>query len=110
MKIILNEEFKHKLSVISIFFAKLFQLYILFTLSDIEINGFNENNVILLIFNIFYILALHFYDEKINAILNLRGKYLSTKREKMNCEEINTDNQNILKKLFTEILDGDFRP
>ena len=110
MKIVINEEFKRKLSIVSIFFAEIFQLYIILTIADIIDNGFTESNVIMLIFNIFYILALYFYNNKINQVFKLRGKYLSLKREKMSQEEINEDNKKICEELFEKIFDGDFRP
>lgn len=109
MKITLSKEFKRKLSIISILFAKIFQLYIIFTLAHIYDDGITFENITMLIFNIFYILALYFYDEKIDKIFNLRGNYLSLKRENMSKSEINEDNARICKELFEEILDGDFR-
>lgn len=110
MKVVINEEFKRKLSIVSIFFAEIFQLYILLTIADIIDNGFTESNVIMLIFNIFYILAIHFYNDKINQVFRIRGKYLSLKRKKMSQEEINEDNKKICEELFEKIFDGDFRP
>lgn len=110
MKIIMNSEFKRKLSILSIFFSDLFQFYIIFTIWHIVNEGFTENNVIMLIFNIFYIFALHFYNEKINRVFNLRGRYLSINREKMTPEQINEENEYICKELFENIFDGDFRP
>lgn len=110
MKIIFNKEFKRKLSIVSIFFAEIFQLYIILTIADIVDNGFTESNVILLIFNVFYILALYFYNDKINQVFKLRGKYLSLKKEHMSTQEINEDSRKICKELFENIFDGDFRP
>ncbi len=110
MKIIFSKDFKRKLSIVSIFFAKIFQLYIFLTIADIIDNGFTETNTIMLIFNIFYILALYFYNDKINQVFKLRGKYLSLKRDHMSTQEINEDNQKICKELFEDIFDGDFRP
>lgn len=110
MKIYFSNNFKRKLSIISIFFAEVFQFYIIFTIIDIISNGINEENIILLIFNIFYILALYFYNSKINAIFNLRGRYFAKDRNKMKENEKNKDNEEICKILFENILDGDFRP
>lgn len=110
MKIYFFDNFKRKLSIVSIFFAELFQFYIIFTITDIINNGINEENIILLIFNIFYILTLYFYNSKINAIFKLRGRYLAKDRNKMNESEKNKDNEEICKMLFEDILDGDFRP
>lgn len=109
MKIILSKEFKRKLSIISISFAQIFQLYIIFTLIHIYEDGATFETITMLIFNIFYILALYFYNSKIDKIFELRGKYLSLKRDNMSENEINEDNKQICQELFEEILDGDFR-
>lgn len=110
MKIVISKEFKRKLSVVTIFFAEIFQLYIILTIFNIIDNGFTESNVIMLIFNIFYIFALYIYNDKINQVFKLRGKYLSLKRENMSAQEINDDNRKICEELFENIFDGDFRP
>lgn len=107
----ISTEFKTKLSKISIFFANIFQIYIIFTIGDMIDNGMNESNLIMLVFNIFYIIALYFYNSKTDAIFELRGKFLSVDyNEKMTEKEKNTEIKKICKKLFYDILDGDFRP
>ena len=110
MKIIFSPECKRKISKIAIFFASLFQLSLIFTIINIFKSGFNEENTILLFFNICYIISLYAYNEKIDKIFNLRGQYFSKNREKMNKEQLNEENAKICKQLFEEILDGDFRP
>lgn len=104
-----TDNFKSKVSKLAILLSNIFQLYIIFTLIDIINNGFNYTNFILLIFNIAYIISFQTYNKKINEIFDLRGRYLSLKRKNMSVEEINNDNEQICKKLFEEILDGDFR-
>lgn len=110
MKIIFSHNFLNKLSKISIFFTYIFQLWIIITISHICTSGFNEENIVLLILNVFLIISIYIYNFKINKVFDLRGKYLSSNREKMTKEEINKENAEICKELFENIFDGDFRP
>ncbi len=110
MKIVFSKNFLLKFSKVSIFITYIFQFWLIITISHISTDGFNEENITLLIFNFFLILALHFYNKKINKVFNLRGKYLFSKREKMTQEEINKENAEICEELFLDIFDGDFRP
>ena len=110
MKITFSKKFLLKISKISIFFTYIFQLWFFITISHICTAGFNEENILLLIFNFFMIISIYFYNDKINKVYNLRGRYLSLKREKMTQKEIDEDNAFICKELFENIFDGDFRP
>ena len=110
MKISFSKTFLLKLSKISIFITYIFQFWFIITISHICTNGFDEEKILLLIFNFFLILSINFYNKKINNLYKLRGKYLSLKREKMSKEEINRENEEICKELFLDIFDGDFRP
>ena len=110
MKIVFSKEFIRKLSIVSIFFASIFQFYILFTIVDIIDKGLTETNFLMLLFNISYILSFYFFNQKIDAIFEMRGKYLKNNREKISKEDIAKNNEEICKKIFEEILDGDFRP
>ena len=97
------------ISKISIILSNIFQLYILFTITNIANNGFNEENTIMLIFNIAYIISFQTYNNKIDKLFDQRGEFFSKKREKMTKEEVNKDNERICNNIFLDILNGDFR-
>lgn len=97
------------ISKISIILSNIFQLYILFTIENIASNGFNEKNIVMLIFNIAYIISFQTYNNKIDKLFNQRGEFFSKKREKMTKEEIDKDNEKICNNIFLDIFDEDFR-
>ena len=110
MKIFFSKNFLLKFSKVSIFITYIFQFWLIITISHIFTDGFNEENITLLIFNFFLILTLYFYNEKIKIADGIKKEILSLKREKMTQEEINKENAEICKELFLDIFDGDFRP
>lgn len=94
---------------VSIIMAKLFQFYIVFTIAHIVDDGFNQNNIIMLLFNLAYIISFQTYDNKINSLYEQRGKYFSKSYYANDAEVINKTNKEICKTLFEDIFDGDFR-
>lgn len=89
--------------------SNIFQCYIIFTIARIIEEGFNETNIIMLLFNIAYIISFQVYNNKINLIFEQRGKYLSLKYENADLKTINERNREICKSLFEDTFDGDFR-